>query len=167
MRHTISVLVANKFGVLSRVSGLFSGRGFNIDSLNVAPTQDPSVSRITIQVPGDDRVLEQVTKQLNRLVDVIKVTDLTGGRYVDRELVLVRVAASPRKRAEINELAVMCGAKIAAVQQKSVILELTDGHGKVNDLLALLKPYAITEITRTGVIALAGANGNGKEKGEP
>ncbi len=104
MRHTLSVLVENKFGVLTRISGLFSGRGFNIDTLNVAPTQDPTQSRMTIVVKGDDTVLEQVTKQLNKLVDIIKVQDFRDGEYVDRELVLVKLGADTKSRPEVMQI---------------------------------------------------------------
>ncbi len=104
MRHTLSVLVENKFGVLTRISGLFSGRGFNIDTLNVAPTQDPTQSRMTIVVRGNDTVLEQVTKQLNKLIDVIKVQDFPEGEYVDRELVLMKVNADNKSRSEIMQI---------------------------------------------------------------
>src|SRR5438105_12393270 len=112
MRHTLSVLVENKFGVLTRISGLFSGRGFNIDTLNVAPTQDPTTSRMTIVVKGDDTVLEQVTKQLNKLVDVIKVQDFREDEYVDRELVLVKVNVDAKSRSEVMQIADIFRAKI-------------------------------------------------------
>ena len=123
MRHTISVLVENKFGVLTRVAGMFSGRGFNIDSLNVAPTNDPSASRMTIVVRGNDTVLEQVTKQLNKLVDVIEIQDFRDGDYVDRELVMLRVNADSANRPEVLQICDIFRAKIVDVQPKALIIE--------------------------------------------
>ncbi|MEI6217633.1 MAG: acetolactate synthase small subunit [bacterium] len=155
MKHIITVLVENKHGVLARVVGLISGRGFNIDSLNVAPSQDPTVSRMTIQVPGDDRVLEQVTKQLNKLVEVIKVSDLTSERFVDREMIVVKVAAPSAKRAEINDLASLINAKVVLVQNESVVLEMTGDQERVTEFLDLLKPFGILDVSRSGVIAIA------------
>jgi acetolactate synthase I/III small subunit len=155
VKHIITVLVENKHGVLARVVGLISGRGFNIDSLNVAPSQDPTVSRMTIQVPGDDRVLEQVTKQLNKLVEVIKVSDLTSERFVDREMIVVKVAAPSAKRAEINDLASLINAKIVLVQNESVVLEMTGDQERVTEFLDLLKPFGILDVSRSGVIAIA------------
>src|SRR6188474_2942892 len=115
MRHTISVLVENKFGVLTRIAGMFSGRGFNIDTLNVGPTLDPTTSRMTIVVKGDDTVLEQVTKQLNKLVDVIKVQDFQEGEFVDRELVLIKVGVDSKSRAEVMQICDIFRAKIVDV----------------------------------------------------
>ena len=155
MKHIITALVENQPGVLARIVGLISGRGYNIESLSVAPTQDDSVSRLTLTVPGDDRVLEQVTKQLNKLVDVIKVTDLTNTRYLNCELVLVKVAADPSKRAEIVELANLFEAKVAVVQAKSLTIQFAGEHEKVDDLLRLLKPFRILDVSRSGVIAAA------------
>jgi len=155
VKHIITVLVENKHGVLARVVGLISGRGFNIDSLNVAPSQDPTVSRMTIQVPGDDRVLEQVTKQLNKLVEVIKVSDLTSERFVDREMIVVKVAAPSAKRAEINDLASLINAKVVLVQNESVVLEMTGDQERVTEFLDLLKPFGILDVSRSGVIAIA------------
>ncbi len=164
-KHVITVLVENQPGVLARIVGLISGRGFNIESLNVAPTQDPTVSRMTIQVPGDDRVLEQVTKQLNKLVDIIKVFDLTKEHFVDRELLLVKVAISPSKRAELKELAEMVQAEILAVQSKSVVLQMAGSMEQVADFIRLLKPYNVLDISRSGIIAVAKeANGGGGER---
>ena len=162
MKHIITVMVENKPGVLARIVGLISGRGFNIESLNVAPTQDPTVSRMTIQVPGDDRVLEQVTKQLNKLVDVIKVSDLTTERFVDREMVVVKVAASPGKRGDIKELASLLKAQVLSVQTDSVVLEMTGDQERVNEFLGLLAPFRILDISRSGVIAVGKGNMNGQ-----
>lgn len=156
MKHIITAMVENQPGVLARIVGLISGRGFNIETLNVAPTQDPTVSQMTIKVPGDDRVLEQVTKQLNKLVDVIKVTDLTQKRYLNRELVLVEVAATAQKRQEIVELMkLLADAKVVSVQEKSLTIQMTGEQDKINDFLTLLKPFRIMDISRSGVIAVA------------
>jgi len=156
MKHIITAMVENQPGVLARIVGLISGRGFNIETLNVAPTQDPTVSRMTIKVPGDDRVLEQVTKQLNKLVDVIKVTDLTQQRYLNRELVLIEIAVTAQKRTEFIELLkVIPDAKVVSVQDKSLTIQMVGGQDKIDDLLALLKPFKIMDISRSGVIAVA------------
>jgi acetolactate synthase I/III small subunit len=155
MKHVITALVENQPGVLARVVGLISGRGFNIETLNVAPTQLPRVSRMTLTVPGDDRVLEQVTKQLNKLVDVIKVTDLTEKRYLNRELALIEVNAGPQKRAEVVELAGLFEAKVVSVQPKSLTIQVVAERDRINDFLDLLKPFRILDLSRTGVIAVA------------
>lgn len=155
MRHVISVLVENKFGVLAKVSGLFSGRGFNIDSLCVGETMDPTVSRMTIVVKGEDKILEQVTKQLNKLVDVIKVQDFTEVSYVDRELVLVKVDAPPKNRAQILEVANIFRARIVDVNPETVTLEVTGDQGKIKAIVDLLQPYGVRELVRTGRVAIA------------
>jgi acetolactate synthase I/III small subunit len=155
MRHTLSVLVENKFGVLARIAGLFSGRGFNIDTLNVAPTQDPTTSRMTIVVRGDDAVLEQVTKQLNKLVDIIKVQDFQDGEYVDRELVLIKVGADAKARAEIMQICDIFRAKIVDVAHKALTVELTGNESKISAFLDLMEPFGIRDITRTGKVAMA------------
>lgn len=152
-KHVITALVENQPGVLARIVGLISGRGFNIDSLNVAPTNDPGVSRLTMTVPGDDRVLEQITKQLNKLIDVIKVTDLTQQHFINRELVLVETSAEPARRKEIVELADLFEAKIVSVQEKSLTIQMVGEQAKIDDFLKLLKPYRIIDISRSGVIA--------------
>jgi acetolactate synthase-1/3 small subunit len=154
MRHTLSVLVENKFGVLARIAGLFSGRGYNIDTLNVAPTQDPTMSRMTIVVKGDDAVLEQVTKQLNKLVDVIKVQDFRDGEYVDRELVLVKVGADARTRPEIMQICDIFRAKIVDVAHKALTVEITGNESKVGAFIDLMTPFGIRDITRTGKVAM-------------
>jgi acetolactate synthase-1/3 small subunit len=154
MRHTLSVLVENKFGVLTRVSALFSGRGFNIDTLNVAPTQDPTTSRMTIVVKGDDAVLEQVTKQLNKLVDVIKVQDFRDGEYVDRELVLVKVTVDAKTRPEVMQICDIFRAKIVDVAHKALTVEITGNESKINAFLELMEPFGIRDITRTGKVAM-------------
>ena len=154
MRHTLSVLVENKFGVLARTAGLFSGRGFNIDTLNVAPTQDPTTSRMTIVVKGDDAVLEQVTKQLNKLVDVIKVQDFRDGEYVDRELVLIKVGVDAKTRSEVMQICDIFRAKIVDVAQKALTVEITGNESKISAFLDLMEPFGIRDITRTGKVAM-------------
>lgn len=154
MRHTISILVENRFGVLSRVAGLFSSRGFNIDSLSVAETLDPQVSRMTVVARGDDKTLEQVNKQLNKLVDVIKVMDYTQTDHVERELVLVKVNCNNKNRSEILQIVDIFRAKIIDVGLNSVVVEITGDEGKINAILDLLKPFGIKEVVRTGKVAM-------------
>ena len=154
MRHTISVLVENKFGVLTRVTGLFSGRGYNIDSLNVAPTHDATLSRMTIVTRGDDATVEQICKQLDKLVDSVKVIDYSKTDYIDRELVLVKVAANGQNRAEICQMAELFRAKVVNVQPDNLVIEITGAEGKINQFLTLLKDFGILDLTRTGVVAL-------------
>jgi len=154
MRHTISVLVENHPGVLARIAGLFSGRGFNIDSLSVGETEDPTVSRMTVVASGDDVVVEQIGKQLNKLVDTIKVVDLTGVEHVERELVLVKVAADGAARSEIMQIADIFRAKVVDVGAKSLIVEATGTEDKVDALVELLERFGIQELARTGRIAL-------------
>ena len=158
MRHTISVLVENKFGVLTRIAGLFSGRGYNIDTLNVAPTQDPSTSQMTIVTRGDDATLEQIVKQLNKLVDVLKVQDFREGEYVDRELVLIRVNVNPETRAEVMQITDIFRAKIVDVQSKTLTIEVTGDESKIEKFLELMTTFGIVELTRTGKIALPRKN---------
>lgn len=155
MRHTISVLVENKFGVLARIAGLFSSRGFNIDSLTVGETDDPTVSRMTIVVKGDDRILEQVMKQLNKLIDVIKVSDLTKKDHVERELVLIKVTANTGRRPEIMEIVGIFRARIIDVNTEIMTVEVTGAETKIEALIELLKPYGIKELIRTGKVAVA------------
>ena len=154
-KHTISVLVENKFGVLSRVAGLFSARGYNIESLSVGETLDASVSRMTLVVSGDEFVIEQVLKQLLKLIDVIKVNVLTDESHVERELVLIRVNAEPQHRAEIMRTADIFRAKVVDVTPLSFVLEATGDEGKLEALLELLRPMGIQEIVRTGKVALS------------
>jgi len=155
MRHTISVLVENKFGVLTRIAGMFSGRGFNIDTLNVAPTLDPTTSRMTIVVRGDDTVLEQVTKQLNKLVDVIEIEDYRDDEVVERELVLIRVKVDSTSRGEVMQMCDIFRAKIIDVQHNVLGIELTGNESKIDKFLMLMDKFGISEITRTGRVALA------------
>jgi acetolactate synthase I/III small subunit len=154
MRHTISVLVENKFGVLARVSGMFSGRGFNIDSLNVAPTHDASLSRITTVLKGDEASLDLCIKQLRKLINVVDVIDFKEGQAVARELVLVKVRASTDTRSEIVQIADIFRAKIVNLTHESLIIELTGDDDKINALLGLLEPFGILELARTGRLAL-------------
>jgi acetolactate synthase I/III small subunit len=154
MRHTISVLVENKFGVLARVSGLFSGRGFNIDSLNVAPTHDASLSRITAVLKGDEGQLELCIRQLRKLINVVDVIDFKDGQSVDRELVLVKVKADAETRSEIVQIADIFRAKIVNLAADNLIIELTGSDEKVTALLSLLTPFGIIELARTGRLAL-------------
>jgi acetolactate synthase-1/3 small subunit len=154
MRHTISVLVENKFGVLARIAGMFSGRGFNIDSLNVAPTNDASASRMTIVVRGDDTVLEQVIKQLNKLVDVIEIQNFRDGGYVDRELIMLRVSADSDSRSEVMQICDIFRAKIVDVQPRALAIEITGNESKINKFLKLMKNFNISDLTRTGKVAM-------------
>ena len=154
-KHTIAVLVDNKFGVLSRVAGLFSARGYNIESLSVGETLDPTVSRMTLVVQGDEFVIEQVMKQLHKLIDVIKVSDLTEDSHVERELVLVRVNAEPQHRAEILRVGDIFRARVVDVTSTSFVLEATGDEGKIEALLELLRPMGIQEVVRTGKVAIA------------
>jgi acetolactate synthase-1/3 small subunit len=155
MVHTLSVLVENHFGVLARVSGLFSARGFNIDSLAVGETEDATVSRMTIVVHGDDRVLEQIIKQLNKLVDVIKVVDLSADEKIERELVLVKVSSKGSARAEIMQIVNTFRAKVVDLNPNTVTVEVTGNKGKVDAMLELLRPLGVREVVRTGAVAIS------------
>ena len=154
-RHTISLLVDNQPGVLSRIAGMFSGRGFNIESLCVAQTVDPLVSRITLVTSGDELIIEQINKQLNKLVNVIKVQDLTGTNFVERETALIKLKARPAQKAEILRLVDIFKCKVVDVNTTSYIIEVTGTGEKLEALLKLLKPIGIKEIARTGTSALA------------
>jgi len=153
-KHILSIQVENQPGVLSRVAGLFSGRGFNIESLCVAETMDPRVSRITLVTNGDMGVVEQIKKQLNKLVNVLKVVDFTGANFVQREMALVKVRAKPENRAEILRLVDIFRCRIVDVGTEYYTVELTGDEGKMRAFLALLKPMGIKEIARTGALAL-------------
>ncbi|CAI2718146.1 acetolactate synthase small subunit [Nitrospina watsonii] len=154
MQHTISVLVNNKFGVLSRISGLFSGRGFNIESLNVAETNEPNISRMTIVTRGDDKKIEQITKQLNKLVDIIKVVDLTEESFIDREMLLLKMNAEPKNREEILRIVEIFRAKVVDVSSSTYTIEITGDEGKLRGFMELLRPLGIKEMVRSGRIAL-------------
>jgi acetolactate synthase-1/3 small subunit len=154
MKHTISVLVENHFGVLARVSSMFSARGYNIDSLCVGETEDPAVSRMTVVVRGDDRVLEQIVQQLNKLVDVIEVADLTTESHVERELVMVKVSANNGARSDILEIATIFRAKVVDMAPDAMTVEVTGNGGKVAAFVDMMRPFGIRELVRTGVIAI-------------
>ena len=153
-KHTISALVENHFGVLCRISGLFSSRGFNIDNLSVGETEDPSISRMTIVVRGDDRLLEQVVKQLNRLVDVIRVIDITQGEFIERELALIKVKTDTATRSEIMQISEIFRAGVVDVSTHSMTIEATGKEDKIHAITNMLKTYGILEIARTGTVAL-------------
>ena len=155
MRHTISILMENTFGVLTRVAGMFSGRGYNIDSLNVAPTHDPKVSRMTIVTRGDDATVEQIVRQLNKLVNVMEVTDFRDYEYIDRELVLVKVKVDGKRRSEVMQITDIFRAKIVDVQPKSMAIEITGNETKVTKFIELMESFGVLELTRTGKVALS------------
>ncbi|NTU71315.1 MAG: acetolactate synthase small subunit [Coriobacteriia bacterium] len=155
MKHTLSVLVENKSGVLTRVTSLFARRGFNIDSLAVGPTEDPTLSRITIVVSAEDTPIEQITKQLHKLINVIKIQDLDPAESIDRELVLFKVNATPERRHEIIEIANVFRAKIIDVGRNSLTIEATGSTDKLQAMEDLFRAYGIKELARTGKIALA------------
>lgn len=155
VQHTITALVENRPGVLARVAGLFSRRGFNIESLAVSTSEDPMVARMTIVVQGDDRVLEQIEKQLNKLIDVIKVFDYVSTPHVERELALIKVTAPPEKRAEILQISDIFRGKIIDVSERTITMEVTGVGDKLDALQKLLAPYGIKELVRTGIIALS------------
>lgn len=154
MKHTISILVENHAGVLSRISGLFSRRGFNIDSLAVGETDDPKISRITIVADGDEHTVEQLEKQLNKLIDTLKVKALAPDELLSRELQLIKIDATPQQRSEILTICEIMGAKIADISATTLTLEISDTVPHLERFQALIKPYGIKEIVRTGVIAI-------------
>lgn len=170
MRHTIVVWVANEFGVLTRVAGLFSGRGYNIESLSVAPTEDDAVSRITLVTSGDDRTIDQILKSLRKLIAVRDIVDLTETRHVDRELVLVKVRAEDSARAEILRLCEIFRGHIVDTTLDAFVVEITGNAEKIGTFLDLLQPLGVLEIARSGAVAMArspkvaegGATGAGK-----
>ena len=163
MRHVITLMVENEFGVLARVSGLFSGRGFNIESLCVAETLDPNVSTMTVVTRGDDQIIEQVLKQLNKLVSVIKVVDLIDKDFVEREMVLIKVNATRENREEVLRVADIFRGKVIDVGAKTYTLEVTGDEKKIKAILALLKPLGIKELVRTGHVAMVRGNKAGTE----
>ena len=154
MTHIISLHVENQQGVLARISGLFSGRGYNLESITAGVTADPTVTRITLACTGDDAVVEQIKKQLNRLIDVIKVTELTGVPSLNRELMLVKVSAKAPQRGEIFQVADVFKAQIMDVGHESMTVELAGSPEKIDDLIALLQPYGISEMARSGVVSM-------------
>ena len=154
MRHVISLLVENKVGVLARITSLISGRGFNIDSLAVGETENPALSRMTIIVRGDDAILEQVRKQLGKIIDVIKVIDFTNEEFVERDLMLLKVNVPAGKRGEIIEIVEIFRGKIIDVGQRDLVIELAGIEDKLEAMVNLLRPYGIKELVRTGSIAI-------------
>jgi len=173
VRHTISILVENDFGVLARISGMFSARGFNIENLSVNETLDPSISRITLQTTGEDAVLAQIIKQLNKLVPVIQVSDMRDAPHVQRELALIKVRADATTRNEVMTIADIFRAKIVDVASETCVVEITGDDDKIGALIRLLEPIGIKEIARTGktalfrgerLLAAAGASTKGKEQ---
>ncbi len=156
MQHLISVTVENKFGVLTRIAGLFAGRGYNIGSLAVNTTDKEDVSTVVMTVTGDDKIIEQVIKQLNRLIDVIKVVDLTEKENVKRELMLIKISAEQTtKRSELFQICEVFRTKIVGITPKNIIIELTGSSSKIDAFIDIMRPYGILELVRTGVIALA------------
>ena len=155
MRHTISVLVENKFGVLSRVSGLFSGRGFNIESLSVGETLDPHISQMTVITRGDDEIIEQITKQLNKLIDVIKVVDLLEVDHVEREMALVKVAPKQEQKSEVLRIAEIFRGRIVDSSARTYTIEVTGDEKKIEAFIGIMRPMGIREFVRTGKIAMA------------
>ncbi len=160
MKHTISILVENEFGVLTRIAGLFSARGYNIESLNVAPTVDATASRMTLVTQGNERVIEQIKKQLNKLIPVIRVEDLTHETHMERGMMLVKVQATEKTRAEVLRMAEVFRASVVDVSESSYTLELTGKENKLMAFLRMLEPHGIIEMTRTGPLGMRrGAKG--------
>lgn len=154
-RHTISLVVENRFGVLARIAGLFSGRGFNIDSISVGESVEPGTARITIVTQGDELIIEQIIKQLNRLINVIRVVDLTDESFINRELALIKVNASAGTRQEIIQIAEIFRAKIVDISQKTLSIEATGNEDKIDAIIGMLRPFGLREIARTGRVALS------------
>ena len=156
MRHIVSVLMENESGALSRVAGLFSARGYNIESLTVAPTEDPSLSRMTIVTRGSNEIIEQITKQLNKLVDVVKLADITEGRHIERELMLIKVKAEDvQQRAEMKRLTDIFRGRIIDVSDQTYIIELTGDSNKLDAFIETIEPTNILETVRSGVTGIA------------
>lgn len=155
MKHIVSVLVENKPGVLARIATLFAARGFNIDSLTVGETEDPTLSRMTIVVRGDEKILEQVEKQLNKLIDVIKVWEYSQVEHIERDLALIKVNANKSNRSEILQIVDIFRADIVDVSHESLVIQVTGDEEKIQALVNMLKPYGIKETVRTGIVAMA------------
>jgi len=153
-KHTISLLVENKFGAFNRVAGLFAAKGYNIDSLTVGPTEEEGISGMTIVTRGDDQIIEQIIKQLNKLINSVRVVDLTFESFVERELVLVKVQAEKEHRSEIMQIAEIFRAKVVDISPRTITLEATGSEQKVDAIIKMLKPFVIKEIARTGRVAL-------------
>ena len=154
-QHTISVLVQNKFGVLSRISGLFSGRGYNIESLSVNSTNDPEISKMTIVTSGDEAIIEQIDKQLNKLIDVLMVTDMASGDFIERELILVKVGVTMKNRSELIQITEIFGGKIVNVHKNEIAIELSGKGDKIQNFIDLLSDFNIIEVVRTGRVAIS------------
>jgi len=153
-KHTISLLVENRFGAFNRIAGMFSAKGYNLDSITVGPTDDESISRMTVVVSADDSVVEQITKNLNKLIDTLKVVDLTYESFVERELVLIKVRTMPETRSEIMQIVDIFRAKIVDISPATMTVEATGGNEKVDAIVKMLKPFVIKEIARTGRVAM-------------
>jgi len=153
-KHIISITVENKPGVLARISGLFSSRGFNIDSLAVGETDDPALSRMTIVAKGDEATLEQIRKQLGKIIDVVKLQDFSGEDYVERDLALLKVNAPPAKRGEILQIVEVFRGKVVDVGQRHLMIELSGPEAKIEAMITLMRPYGLKEVARTGRIAM-------------
>ena len=162
MRHTISIFVDNESGVLSRIAGLFSARGFNIESLNVAPTEDPETSRITLVTSGDDFIIQQIIKRFNNMVNVIRVMDISETNHVEREMALIKIKTTEKNRAEILRVVDIFRAKVVDTTLKSYMIEITGDIKKVGGFIELLKPFGIKEIARTGTVAMTRENKKSK-----
>ena len=158
-RHIFSVLVENKFGVLARVAGLFSGRGFNIDSLSVSETEVPNTSQMTIVTHGDEAIIEQIEKQLNRLIEVIRIKDITKENHVEREMILVKVAVDTAKRGEVLQIVDIFRARTIDVASESLTIEITGDENKLRAVIDMLRPYGIRELVRTGKVAIMRSTG--------
>jgi len=154
LRHIISILLENEPGALSRVAGLFTARGYNIESLSVAPTEDETASRMTLVTSGSDEIIEQITKQLNKLIDVVKLLDITGDAHVEREIMLVRVRAGAKQRSEVLQLAAIFKATPVDVGVDSITFMVTGSPTKLNDLLELIRPFGLVDLVKSGRIAL-------------
>lgn len=155
MRHIISMLLENEAGALSRVAGLFSARGYNIESLSVAPTEDPTLSRLTLVTAGSDEIIEQITKQLNKLVDVVKLVDLTEGSHIEREMLLVKVNAAGSMREEVRRLVDIFRGRIIDVTDRAYTVEVTGNGAKLNAFIDAVRGAGIVEVVRSGVLAIA------------
>jgi acetolactate synthase I/III small subunit len=153
-KHTISLMLENKFGALNRVAGMFSAKGYNLDSITVGPTEDPTVSRMTIVTRGDDSIIEQIIKQLNKLIDTLKVVDLTYESFMERELALIKIGTTKENRPEIMQIVEIFQAKIIDISHKTVTVEATGSGQKVDAIVKMLKPFHIKELARTGRVAL-------------
>jgi len=164
VKFTLAVIVENKFGVLARIAGLFSARGYNIDSLTVSATEDPTISHMTMVVDADEKILQQIKKQLNKLIDIVKVIDLTKKNYINKELVLINVAMTPATKDKIVQAVDSVGAEVLDVGKTTITVEETGDTHKINALIELLRPFGIKEVVRTGKVAIQTEGEKGEEK---